>query len=185
MFRISSIKPTFAVTGIGIGLLIGMMLLFAACVPPQPAAPLASNAPTQPAAQATAAMTETMAMSGTMGLTLMVCDSPKFGKVLIDDKGMTLYVFDKDEKGKSNCSGDCAKNWPPLTVKEENEKVMNEGVTGALGTIKRDDGAYQVTLNGMPLYYYAKDTKMRDMNGQGVGDVWWVVAPDGTKVTKK
>jgi predicted lipoprotein with Yx(FWY)xxD motif len=40
-------------------------------------------------------------------------DSAK-GKVLTNDKGMTLYVFDKDSSGKSACNGPCAGNWPPL-----------------------------------------------------------------------
>ncbi|WP_438810678.1 hypothetical protein, partial [Proteus mirabilis] len=36
----------------------------------------------------------------------------KAGKVLATEKGMTLYTFDKDAKGKSNCDADCLKKWP-------------------------------------------------------------------------
>jgi len=42
-------------------------------------------------------------------------DSAK-GKVLTNDEGMTLYVFDKDAGGKSACNGPCTGNWPPLTA---------------------------------------------------------------------
>ncbi len=38
------------------------------------------------------------------------------GKTLVDQRGMTLYVFDKDSSGKSACNGPCAVNWPPLAA---------------------------------------------------------------------
>src|SRR4051794_2869992 len=38
------------------------------------------------------------------------------GKALVDEKGMTLYVFDRDAGGKSNCTGQCAQNWPPFAA---------------------------------------------------------------------
>jgi len=129
--------------------------------------------------------TATESMSSTTGLTLKVYNSPTLGPILTDDKGMTLYIFDKDTKDKSNCSGGCLKNWPPLTVKDEDTKVTGDGVTATFGVIDSADGTYQVTANGMPLYYYIKDQKANDTTGQGVGDVWWVVAPDGSKVTKQ
>ena len=40
----------------------------------------------------------------------------------------------------------------------------------------------QVTYNGRPLYYYSKDKAAGDLLGQGVGDVWWLLAPDGSEV---
>lgn len=36
----------------------------------------------------------------------------KMGKVFATEKGMTLYAFDKDTKGKSNSDEDCLKMWP-------------------------------------------------------------------------
>jgi predicted lipoprotein with Yx(FWY)xxD motif len=132
----------------------------------------------------TGAMTETNEQAGMVFV--KVAEDAKLGKILVDAKGMTLYLFDKDEAGKSNCSGGCIKNWPALTVKDEDEKMTpGEGVTAKLEVIDRGDGTYQITANGMPLYYYAKDTKAGDTTGQGVGDVWWVLSPDGTKVTTK
>ncbi len=144
---------------------------------------------TTPAMTATESMTTSGAMTGTneeAGMVVNVAEDPKLGKILVDAKGMTLYLFDKDTAGKSNCSGNCIKNWPALTVKDEAEKLTaGEGVTAKLEVIDRGDGTYQVTANGMPLYYYAKDANVGDTTGQGVGDVWWVLAPDGAKVSTK
>ncbi len=129
--------------------------------------------------------TTTKEMSGTEGVTILVYNSPKLGPILTDDKGMTLYMFDKDAKDKSNCSGGCVKNWPLLTAADEATKVMGDGITGKFSVIDRSDGTYQVAINGMPLYYYIKDTNSHDETGQAVGDVWWVVGPDGSKITKQ
>ena len=138
----------------------------------------------------TEAMTETGAMTEANPQAEMamvtVSEDPMLGKILVDSKGMTLYMFDKDSSGKSNCSGDCLKNWPALTVADENAVITpGAGVTGDWAVITRDDGTYQVTVNGMPLYTYAKDTQAGDVVGQAVGDVWWVVSADGKKIDKK
>jgi predicted lipoprotein with Yx(FWY)xxD motif len=93
--------------------------------------------------------------------------------------GMTLYIFTKDAKdsGKSVCNGDCATNWPPLTVSSLDEVKADSGATGALALATRDDGTKQVTYKGMPLYYFAADKAAGDTTGQGVGGVWFVAAP--------
>jgi predicted lipoprotein with Yx(FWY)xxD motif len=99
----------------------------------------------------------------------------------VDSKGMTLYMFTKDEADKSNCSGGCLKAWPPLLA--DGAPTAGEGVDAAqLGTAALADGTKIVTYNHMPLYYWAKDTKPGDTTGQGVNDVWYVVAPDGKPV---
>ncbi len=105
------------------------------------------------------------------------------GDIVVDAKGRTVYVFNQDEpgSGKSACSGQCATNWPPVTVESSSPGV--DGVTGDVATITRDDGSMQVTLDGRPLYLYAGDRKPGDTTGQGVQNVWWVVTPDGAVVT--
>ena len=104
-------------------------------------------------------------------------------KIVVDADGRTVYVFDKDTagSGKSACSGDCLAKWPAVTADSDAPAV--DGVSGEIGTITRDDGSTQVTLGGMPLYLYAADSQAGDVTGQAVGGVWWVVAPDGTKIT--
>jgi predicted lipoprotein with Yx(FWY)xxD motif len=109
--------------------------------------------------------------------------STSLGTVVVDGKGMTVYYFTKDVKdsGKSNCSGQCLALWPAVVAPSTNPQV--EGVTGTVGTITRDDGTMQVTINGLPVYTYAKDNAAGDVTGQGVGDAWYVIAPSGDAIT--
>jgi len=135
-------------------------------------------------AMTTSSAMTTSAAAGAAVSMLKLYKDAKLGDILVDDQGMVIYVFDKDAKDKSNCTGDCLKNWPAVTVQDEAAKpAAGEGVTAELGVIQRDDGAYQVTINGMPVYHYIKDTKADESNGQGVGNVWWVIAANGDKVT--
>lgn len=107
--------------------------------------------------------------------------STELGDVLVDADGMTLYLFTNDSDGQSVCDDDCAVAWPPLTV--DAEPVAGDGVdTGLLGTAERDDGSTQVTYDGSPLYTWASDSEPGDVTGQGVSDVWFVVAPDGEAI---
>lgn len=112
---------------------------------------------------------------------LMVADS-SLGQIIVDGKGMTLYMFDDDTQGagESTCAGQCLTNWPPLTTTGEAPAVT--GVTGEVGTITTADGSTQVTLNGWPLYYFAGDSAAGDVNGQGVGGIWWVLSPAGERM---
>lgn len=109
------------------------------------------------------------------GIEIKVSTKDGLGTFLVDEKGMTLYLFTKDTPGVSNCSGSCLTAWPPLLTSDEPR--ADDGVTGKLGTITRDDGSLQVTYNDMPLYYYVTDVKPGDTTGQDVGGVWFVVAP--------
>jgi predicted lipoprotein with Yx(FWY)xxD motif len=89
--------------------------------------------------------------------------------VLVGDKDMTLYTFDKDSDGKSACNGACATNWPP---------VMAEGaVSGDYSAITRDDGKKQIAHKGKPLYYWVKDKQAGDMTGDMVNNVWHTAKP--------
>ena len=108
--------------------------------------------------------------------------STDLGAVLVDGQGMTLYMFDNDDQGsgESSCTSvTCVGNWPPLLVDAEPQggpRVDDE----LLGTITRDDGSVQVTYDGWPLYGWINDEQPGDIDGQGRGDVWWMIAPDGT-----
>jgi predicted lipoprotein with Yx(FWY)xxD motif len=103
------------------------------------------------------------------------------GQILVDARGRTLYAFLPDAQGASTCYDDCAANWPALTI--DGDPVGGGGVDAALlGTAERDDGSAQLTYDGWPLYYFAADETRNDVNGQGVGDVWYVVSPDGAPI---
>lgn len=109
--------------------------------------------------------------------TLAVADST-FGEILVDAEGNTLYAFTQDPDGMSSCYDDCAVNWPALI--SEGGLRAGEGVERSLlGTAVRADGSEQVTYAGKPLYHFAGDGRPAETNGQGLGDVWFVVSPAG------
>jgi predicted lipoprotein with Yx(FWY)xxD motif len=120
------------------------------------------------------------APAGQSGATVKVQMSSKVGPYLTDSEGMTLYMFKNDKtQNESTCTGKCATAWPAFTA--TGAVSLPSGVSGTLTTFKRsDDGKMQVSYNGIPLYHFAKDTKAGDMNGQGIGDVWYVVTPGMT-----
>jgi predicted lipoprotein with Yx(FWY)xxD motif len=114
---------------------------------------------------------------------LLATADTDLGTVVVDGEGMTVYVFDRDTPGSgtSSCSGECLVAWPPVVAESESPTV--DGVTGEIGTITRDAGTLQVTLEGWPLHYWQDDAAPGDTTGQAANDVWWVVSPDDTKIT--
>ncbi|MEJ2183965.1 MAG: hypothetical protein P8Y66_10675 [Nitrospirota bacterium] len=115
---------------------------------------------------------------------IMVKDKPDLGKYLTDGKGMTLYYFKKDEPGQSNCTGGCLYNWPVFYAGED--PSVGEGLAkDDFGTITRSDGEMQTTFRGYPLYYYSGDGGPGDTKGEGLGDSWYVVNPEGFGTMEK
>jgi len=108
--------------------------------------------------------------------TINVSANATLGNILVDGKGMTVYTYDKDTAGTSTCTGACAAIWPAVLT--NGAPTGGTGVDSSkLGTISLPDGSSQVTYNSKPLYYYSKDMAAGDVNGNGVGGVWHVVAP--------
>ena len=96
----------------------------------------------------------------------------KTGDSATNDKGMTLYVFDKDSGGKSACNGPCAASWPPLMA------VASEKPMGDYTIITRDDGGKQWAYKGRPLYTWKNDTKPGDITGDGfLNGAWHIAQP--------
>ncbi len=89
------------------------------------------------------------------------------GEVFATSKGLTLYIFTKDDAGKSNCDGGCAANWPPFMAKK------NAKTWGDFTVIERGDGSYQWAYKNQPLYTWVGDQKEGDINGHGIGNVWY------------
>jgi predicted lipoprotein with Yx(FWY)xxD motif len=108
----------------------------------------------------------------------------KFGQILVDSKGITLYDFPPDKAGASTCYGACAALWPPFTTNAK--PIAGHGVRAALlGTTKRKDGKLEVTYNHHPLYYFVSDRKAGQTTGQGVnqfGAPWWVISAAGKEI---
>lgn len=103
--------------------------------------------------------------------------SPSFGQATAKDgvftnaKGMTLYTYHKDSRGKSVCNGTCATNWPPLMA------AATDKASGDWGIVTRDDGSKQWAYKGKPLYLWIKDQKPGDRTGDGAGGNWVVAKP--------
>lgn len=98
-------------------------------------------------------------------------DSAK-GKVLTNDSGMTLYVFDKDSGGKSACNGPCAGSWPPLKASADAKPMGNYSI------ISRDDGSKQWAYKGRPLYNWKNDKNPGDITGDGfLNNTWHIAQP--------
>jgi predicted lipoprotein with Yx(FWY)xxD motif len=109
------------------------------------------------------------------------------GAILVDGKGRTLYLFEKDQGTTSSCYGACAGGWPPYTT--NGAPRAGAGVSASLlGTTTRTDGKTEVTYHGHPLYYFAGDRKPGDSNGEGLrafGAEWYVLSAAGNKVEKE
>jgi predicted lipoprotein with Yx(FWY)xxD motif len=110
----------------------------------------------------------------------------KLGEVLVNSKGHTLYMFAKDKNGKSSCSGNCAKFWPPYL--QHGKVTAGSGVKASLlGTTRRSNGSMQVTYKTHPLYGFALDKKAGQTNGEGnvaFGGKWYAVSAKGAAVVK-
>jgi predicted lipoprotein with Yx(FWY)xxD motif len=108
------------------------------------------------------------------------------GRILVDGRGRSLYLFEKDARGRSACSGACAIYWPPVVT--SGKAVAGKGVKASLlGSIRRSDGSRQVTYAGHPLYYFSGDGARGQTNGQGLTDfgaAWYVVAGSGQKIDR-
>ena len=111
--------------------------------------------------------------------------STSLGNILVNSRGLTLYLFEKDLATKSTCNGSCAASWPPLSA--TGELTAGSGANASmLGTINRSDGRRQVTYDGHPLYLFAGDTYPGDTNGEGLtafGAAWLALSAAGDPVS--
>jgi predicted lipoprotein with Yx(FWY)xxD motif len=121
--------------------------------------------------------------TGSKTVELNATDNDDIGTYVSDGAGRTLYRFDADsnQPPEATCNGDCAKTWPPLLIKSPG-KIFPDGLDPKiLGYVERADGHCQVTINGWPVYYFAKDATPGDIKGQGVKGTWFAVTPEGGK----
>ena len=123
------------------------------------------------------ATTTTAADSGASGAAAVSTAMTDLGNVLVDANGMTVYAFTADTGGVSTCTGACADTWPAVTVEDED---LPAGLDSAIFSVSEpEEGVYQLAAKDQPLYTFSGDTAAGDTNGQGVGDTWFAVSPDG------
>jgi predicted lipoprotein with Yx(FWY)xxD motif len=120
--------------------------------------------------------TATVAPEGTV---ITVRDSD-YGRMLFDDRGQAIYLFDRETSSSPACFGDCAEYWPPVLT--DGAPRPGGGADGSLlGTTQRDDGSTQVTYGGHPLYFYAHEDPGEVLchDVDDYGGTWLVVTPAG------
>jgi len=140
---------------------------------------------TSSSAVAASTTTTSSATSQAQGAVITVGTS-SLGPMIVDSRGLTLYLFEADTGTSSTCSGACAQTWPPLLTKGA-PQAGNGASAAQLGTTARADGTTQVTYGGHPVYYYAGDTKPGDTSGEGInsfGAGWDMLTPAGQKIEK-
>ncbi len=144
-------------------------------------APLVAPAEPAPAADS-AASNESAAPAPTGGaIAVSQADSP-LGPIMVGEGGLTVYGFTNDQDGASVCNGTCAEAWPPVIVGPDWDVAPGLDA-GIFNTTTRDDGSLQLVAGKWPLYYYGGDVAAGDINGQGNGEVWFVVGLDGVLIT--
>jgi len=120
-------------------------------------------------------------LAGSPAAATVTVHGSSYGRVLFDARGFVLYAFTADSRGRSTCTGACAKAWPPYLVKSPGKAGVGAR-SGLLGTTTRRDGSRQLTYAGHPLYYYVGDRKPGQILCQNVsefGGLWLVVRPGG------
>ena len=125
----------------------------------------------------TAALVGASLAGGAVLPTVKTTSVATLGKVVVSASGRTLYHYTDETKGRVDCSGACAKLWPPLLVKAGAKPVAGPGIaTAKLGVVKRPDGTSQVTYGGLGLYLYGGDKKAGDANGEALQNSWYAVS---------
>ena len=105
-------------------------------------------------------------------------DDAKFGKIITDSNGRSLYFFSDDAGDTSTCYGGCATAWPPFNI---SNPTLADGLKSAdFATTTRTDGNKQLTYKGWPLYYFSQDAVAGDVKGDPVARTWYVAKTDYT-----
>jgi predicted lipoprotein with Yx(FWY)xxD motif len=165
--------------GAGLAVALGAALLTVAC---SSSGSGSSSAPAS--AEPAGGSTGSAAAAAGSGL-VITTKSGSAGAFLTDGSGRAVYLWTKDGKDSSACSGACAGAWPPVTA--TGAVTASGGVnTADLSTITTSGGGKQVVYDGHPLYYFSGDSGPGQVNGQGsdgFGAKWWLVDPAGTSIT--
>jgi predicted lipoprotein with Yx(FWY)xxD motif/cytochrome c5 len=117
---------------------------------------------------------------------VQIADHQSFGPYLTDANGLSLYVFrtDAEAEGGTACLDRCAENWPPLLLSGGEVEATGGLKAELLGSFERPDGTIQATYNGWPLYRSARDQEAGQTRGQGLGNVFYLISPEGSLITE-
>ena len=125
----------------------------------------------------------------TKGATVQTRKISGLGTVLVNSRGLTLYMFAPDKQKRVTCKGQCAVIWPPLKLKAGQKPTAGGAARKALlGSDPNPSGGRVVTYNHWPLYTYISDSKPGQAKGQAIklnGGYWYVLSPAGKVIKKK
>jgi predicted lipoprotein with Yx(FWY)xxD motif len=126
--------------------------------------------------------TTTTAAPATGPITVKLA-STELGDILVDGKGMTLYLDENDKPGAPACTGGCLTAWPPLVAPAS--PTFGPGLDASkFTTVTAADGTKQLAVDGWPLYYFTNDKKPGDVTGQDSGG-FYVVGKDYKKIEEE
>jgi predicted lipoprotein with Yx(FWY)xxD motif len=93
---------------------------------------------------------------------------------LTDELGQPLYMFvgDVTRSNESACLYDCAHEWPPFDVEIAHPSAELD--PQEVSRFHRQDGRWQTTFKGHPLYYRAVETGIHVVSGDAVDGRWFV-----------
>ena len=169
--------------------MVGSLVVVAAAL-----AGCGSSSGTSASTAASTASTKPAAAKSAPSLVIGTYKTPEDGTLITGTNNRSLYVLKADEQStsahekSSTCNGACAAVWPPV-LDTTTPTVTGKANASLIGLTKRSDGTKQVTYNGLPLYYYAADTKAGQASGNHLKDSFglWIgmlpsgkLAPDGT-----
>jgi predicted lipoprotein with Yx(FWY)xxD motif len=132
-----------------------------------------------------AASSKAAAQHAAAAATVKTMKLKKLGTVLVNSRGLTLYMFVRDHQKKVTCTSKaCTIVWPPLKLKKGQKPTAGGAAQKKLLGM---DGRV-VTYNRWPLYTYYLDKKPGQAKGQAVnnsGGKWYVLSPSGAPIKKK
>jgi len=112
----------------------------------------------------------------------------RYGKIIVDGSGRTLYLFDIERDHMPICNSACAVAWPPFLASgaPSGGALAPELDQSLVATAVRNDGSLQLTYNRHPLYYYAGDHSAGEIKCQAAiefGGAWYVIDAQGNKIS--
>ncbi len=165
-----SLIVTVVVAGIGL----------AACGSSSKTSTTSSTTSTAGATTTTTAAASTTT-AGTSSVVLQVAMNAKVHQnIIVDSAGKTVYLYMPDGSSTTSKVPAALKAvWPAVTTMSTTAAV-GAGLTASEVAVNR---AHQVAYNHHLLYTFTGDTKAGTANGQGLGNIWYVLSPNGTPIT--
>ncbi len=162
--------------------MIAAVVVIAACGSSSKTASKYSTTPSTSTSSSSESTTTAAAASS--GATLGTATNSTIGQqILVDSSGRTVYLFMPDGSSKTTTVPAAIKaNWPPVKSSTATPTVGAGLDQSKIAADVQADGSDQVAYGGHLLYTFAGDKAAGDAKGQGLGGVWYVLSPAGTKI---